>query len=137
LAANQEYDVKLSSANRNLQRLEEANKKTQAENKEIMQDVMHLRELNTRLEQNREGQSRQVTNKELELDQALNELADKRAEIDLLKSQINSERTMVKNLEELIANNREKDFHMQLSTQERDSEIKLLKDRIQLTEQKM
>ncbi len=127
----------MSSANRNLQRLEEANKKTQAENKEIMQDVMHLRELNTRLEQNREGQSRQVTNKELELDQALNELADKRAEIDLLKSQINSERTMVKNLEELIANNREKDFHMQLSTQERDSEIKLLKDRIQLTEQKM
>jgi centrosomal protein CEP135 len=137
LAANQEYEVKLSSANRNLQRLEEANKKLQAENKETMQDVMHLRELNTRLEQNREGQSRQVTNKELELEQALNELADKRAEIDLLKSQINSERTMVKNLEELIATNREKDFHMQLSTQERDSEIKLLKDRIVLTEQKM
>ena len=102
-----------------------------------MQDIMHLRELNTRLEQNREEQARQLNNKELELEQVHNNLADKRAENDLLKSQINSERTMVKNLEELIANNREKDFHMQLSTQERDSEIKLLKDRIVLTEQKM
>jgi centrosomal protein CEP135 len=129
--------VKLSSANRSLQRLEDTAKKSQMESKDIMQDVMHLRELNARLEQTREEQSRQLNNKELELEQAANMLADKRAEIDLLKSQINSERTMVKNLEELIATNREKDFHMQLSTQERDSEIKLLKDRIVLTEQKM
>jgi len=37
----------------------------------------------------------------------------------------------------LIASNREKDFQMQLCNQERDSEIKLLKDRIQLGEQKI
>lgn len=80
---------------------------------------------------------RQMTSKELDYEQMNNELADKRAEIDLLKSQLNSERGMVKNLEELIACNREKDFQMQMSTQERDSEIKLLKDRICLGEQKM
>ena len=80
---------------------------------------------------------RQMTSKELDYEQMNNELADKRAEIDLLKSQLNSKRGMVKNLEELIACNREKDFQMQMSTQERDSEIKLLKDRICLGEQKM
>ncbi|CAF0708300.1 unnamed protein product [Brachionus calyciflorus] len=137
LSACQEYEVKLSSANRNLQRLEEQVKKSQLENKDLMQDVMHSRELNSHLEQTREDLTRQLTSKELDYEQLQNQLADKRAENDLLKSQVNSERTMVKNLEELIANNREKDFHMQLSTQERDSEIKLLKDRISLSEQKI
>ncbi|RNA09164.1 hypothetical protein BpHYR1_001033 [Brachionus plicatilis] len=137
LSACQEYEVKLSSANRNLQRCEEQLKKSQAETKDLMQDLMHSRDLNSHLEQAKEELSRQLTTKELDYDQLQNQLADKRAENDLLKSQVNSERTMVRNLEELIANNREKDFQMQLSTQERDSELKLLKDRIALSEQKV
>ncbi len=98
---------------------------------------MNSRELNSRLEQAKEDLMRQVTGKELDFEQLHNELADRRAETDLLKSQVNSERSMVKNLEDLIASNREKDFQMQLSSQERDSEIKLLKDRVILSEQKM
>ena len=129
--------MKLSGANRNLQRCDEALKNCQLENNELGKDLMHTRDLNSRLEQCKEDLTRQLTSKELDYEQLHNELADKRAETDLLKSQINSERTMVKNLEELIANNREKDFQMQLATQERDSEIKLLKDRIVLSEQKM
>ena len=89
------------------------------------------------MDQNKEDLVRQMTSKELDLEQMNNELGDKRAENDLLKSQINSERAMVKNLEELIACNREKDFQHQLSHQERDSELKLLKDRICLGEQKI
>lgn len=120
-----------------MQRLEETFKKLQQENKELAQDLLNSRELSSRLEQNKEDLMRQMTSKELDYEQMNNELSDKRAEIDLLKSQLNSERGMVKNLEELIACNREKDFQMQMSTQERDSEIKLLKDRICLGEQKM
>ena len=137
MAATQEYEVKLSNANRNLQRIEEALKKAQCDNNEILQELMHTRDINSRLEQAKEELTRQFTSKELDFEQLQNELADRRAESELLKSQINSERTMVKNLEELIANNREKDFQLQLSNQERDSEIKLLKDRIVLSEQKM
>jgi centrosomal protein CEP135 len=127
----------LSGANRGLQRLEETFKKLQIENKELAHDLMNSRELNSRLEQAKEDLMRQVTGKELDFEQLHNELADRRAETDLLKSQVNSERSMVKNLEDLIASNREKDFQMQLSSQERDSEIKLLKDRVILSEQKM
>ena len=136
-SACQEYEVKLSGANRSLQRLEDTFKKLQHENKELAQDLMNTRELCSRLEQNKEDLMRQMTSKELDYEQLNNELIDKRAENDLLKSQVNSERGMVKNLEDLIASNREKDFQMQLSTQERDSEIKLLKDRVLLSEQKM
>lgn len=127
----------MSSANRGLQRLEETFKKLQQENKELAHDLLNSRELNARLEQSKEDLIRQLTSKELDFEQLHNELADRRAENDLLKSQINSERSMVKNLEDLIASNREKDFQLQLSNQERDSEIKLLKDRIILSEQKM
>ncbi len=137
MGACQEYEVKLSGANRGLQRLEETFKKLQLENKELAHDLMNSRELNSRLEQNKEELIRQLTSKELDIEQLQNELADKRGETDLLRSQVNSERSMVKNLEDLIANNREKDFQMQLTTQEKDSEIKLLKDRIILSEQKM
>lgn len=137
MGACQEYEVKLSAANRNLQRFEDSLKKNQHENKDLAQDLIHLREMNSRLEQAKEELTRQLTSKELDYEQLHNELADKRAESDLLKSQVNSERAMVKNLEELISANREKDFQMQLCTQERDSEIKLLKDRIILSEQKM
>ena len=127
----------MSGANRSLQRLEDTFKKLQHENKELAQDLMNTRELCSRVEQNKEDLMRQMTSKELDYEQLNNELIDKRAENDLLKSQVNSERGMVKNLEDLIASNREKDFQMQLSTQERDSEIKLLKDRVLLSEQKM
>ena len=137
MGVSQEYEVKLSGANRGLQRIEEAVKKLQIENKDLGQDLMSVRELNSRLEQTKEDMMRQMTSKELDYEQLHNELSDKRAENDLLKSQVNSERTMVKNLEDLINNSREKDFQMQLSTQEKDSEIKLLKDRICLSEQKM
>jgi centrosomal protein CEP135 len=122
---------------RTLQRHEEAIKKYQIDNNELMQDVMNLRELNSRLETNKEELTRHLTSKEIDMEQMHNLLDDSRAEIDLLKSQINSERIMVKNLEDLISSNREKEFQTQLTSQERDSEIQLLRDRISLNEQKM
>lgn len=123
--------------NRNLQRHEESLKKYQIENNEIMQELMHSRDINSRLEMNKEELTRHLTSKELDNEQLQNMLGDLKAESDLLKSQINSERTMVKNLEDLISNNREKEFHTQLSSQEREAEINLLKDRIGLNDQKL
>ena len=120
-----------------MQRHEEGLKKFQIENSEIMQELMHSRELNSRLEMTKEELTRHLTSKELDNEQLQNILGDLKAESDLLKSQINSERTMVKNLEDLISNNREKEFHTQLSSQEREAEINLLKDRIGLSDQKL
>jgi chromosome segregation ATPase len=98
----------LSNLNRNLQRHEESLKKYQIENNEIMQELMHSRDINGRFEMAKEELTRHLTSKELDNEQLQNLLADLKAESDLLKSQINSERTMVKNLEDLISNNRGK-----------------------------
>jgi hypothetical protein len=62
---------------------------------------------------------------------------DMRQETDLLKSQVCSERTNLKNLEGLLQNNREKDFQTQLNQQEKSAEIQMLKDRLSLNESKM
>jgi centrosomal protein CEP135 len=134
---NQEYELKLSNFNRNLQRHEEAIQKYQIENNDLMQDVMHLRELNSRLEANKEELTRHLTSKDIDNEQLQNLLADSKAEIDLYRSQINGERIMVKNLEDMIATNREKEYHNQLTAQERDSEVQVCRDRISLNEQKM
>lgn len=101
------------------------------------QEIMHMRELNANLEQSRDELARKLSNKEVEVEELQNAIADKRVEIDLLKSQLNTERTKVNQLEDMMAHNHERDLHMQLSTQERDSEIKLLKERIVISEQKL
>lgn len=62
---------------------------------------------------------------------------DMRQETDLLKSQLTSERTSLKNLESVLQNNREKEFQTQLSAQERNAELQMLKDRLSLNESKM
>ncbi len=137
ISINQEHELKLSNLNRNLQRHEEAIQKYQIENNDLMQDVMHLRELNSRLETNKEDLARHLTSKEIDNEQLQNLLADSKAEIDLYRSQINGERIMVKNLEDMIATNREKEYHNQLTAQERDAEMQVCRDRISLNEQKM
>lgn len=137
MSANQEYEMKLSNCNMSLQKYEEALKQLECDKKNILEDLVHMRDMSMQLEQTKEEFARQLTTRELDCEQLKNQLYDRAAEIELLKSQISSERAMIKNLEELIASNREKDFHMQMSTQEKESEIKLLKERVVLGEQKM
>ena len=62
---------------------------------------------------------------------------DLRQESECLQSQVAQERATVKNLEGLLQNGREKEFQSQLTSQERNTEIQMLKDRLSLNESKM
>ena len=64
-------------------------------------------------------------------------LDDMKHETNMLRSQVSSERSSVKNLEGLLQNNREKEFQIQFLRQERETELQLLKDRLALNETKM
>ena len=77
----------MSNLNRNLQRHEDAIKKYQAENNELMQDLMHSRELNARLEGTKEELTRHLTSRELDNEQLQNLITDLKAESDLLNGQ--------------------------------------------------
>ncbi len=58
-------------------------------------------------------------------------------ESDTLRTQLASERTTVKSLENLLQTNREKEFQTQLAAQECNTEVQLLQDRLALNESKM
>ena len=62
---------------------------------------------------------------------------DLRGETDLLRDQVGSERTSVKSLETLLHTNREKEFASQMTLQEFEAEVQLLRDRLTLNESKM
>ena len=64
-------------------------------------------------------------------------LDDVRRETEMLRSQLNNERTTKQGLEGLLQDNHTKGWQTQMTIQERDTEIQLLKDRLTLHESKM
>lgn len=65
------------------------------------------------------------------------ELEDVRSEMELLKKQLASEKLTVRNLETQLSTNRQKEFHTHLTASERESELKILRDRLTLADSKM
>lgn len=68
--------------------------------------------------------------------QVTGELEDVRSEAELLKKQLASERLTVRNLETLLSTNRQKEFQSHLTASERESELKVLRDRLSLADGK-
>ena len=62
---------------------------------------------------------------------------DVRHETEVLRSQLNNERATKQGLEGLLQDNHTKGWQTQMTIQERDTEIQLLKDRLALHESKM
>lgn len=62
---------------------------------------------------------------------------DFKQEAEMLRNQVSTERSSVRNLENLLSTNREKDFQVQLENQEQKSEIQLVKDRLSLADSKL
>ena len=63
-------------------------------------------------------------------------MEDVRSEVELLKKQLVSERLTVRNLETLLSTNRHKEFQTHLTASERESELKVLRDRLMLADGK-
>jgi len=64
-------------------------------------------------------------------------LDDVRRETEALRTQLNNERATKQGLEGLLHDNHTKGWQTQMSIQEKDTEIQLLKDRLALNESKM
>ena len=58
-------------------------------------------------------------------------------ETNLLRNQVSTERSSIRNLEGILMTNRDKEFQIHLAEQERSAEIQLLRDRIAINESKM
>ncbi|XP_062858185.1 centrosomal protein of 135 kDa isoform X2 [Trichomycterus rosablanca] len=136
MSALQVYEAQVSSLMRAMSRLEEVLQSVRAEKASVLADLASVRELCVKLDSSKELTTRQLTTKSMELERGTGELEDVRSEMELLKKQLASEKVAVRNLETLLSTNRQKEFQNHLSASERESELKVLKDRLALADNK-
>ncbi|CAI9553002.1 unnamed protein product [Staurois parvus] len=135
--AHQAYEAQISSMTKAVSKLEEQLRHELDEKALILSDLASVRELCVKLDSSKEQFSRQLTARNMEYERLMGELDDTKSETELLKKQLASERLTIKNLETLLATNREREFQSHLTTHEKDSEIQLLKDKLTLSESKL
>uniref|UniRef100_A0A671TVH7 Centrosomal protein 135 n=1 Tax=Sparus aurata TaxID=8175 RepID=A0A671TVH7_SPAAU len=134
--ALQAYEAQVSSLVRGMSRLEEELHKAQEEKAALLSDLASVRELCVKLDSGKELTARQLTSRRMDLERVTGELEDVRSEAELLKKQLASERLTVRNLETLLSTNRQKEFQTHLTASERESELKVLRDRLTLADSK-
>ncbi|XP_032540751.1 centrosomal protein of 135 kDa isoform X3 [Chiroxiphia lanceolata] len=137
IVAHQVYESQISSITKNMSKLEEDLKRENQDKAAVLADLTSVRELCVKLESGKDLLSRQLTSKSMDYERVLGELEDIKSEVELLKKQLSSERLTVQNLETLLATSRDKEFQNQLTSQEKDTEIQLLKDKLTLAESKL
>nr|ANN83882.1 Cep135 [Patiria miniata] len=137
ISSVQAYELQVSSLTRSLAGLEDSVRQLQDEKESLVQDLSAVRDLCVKLENTKEAMSRQLTTRNIDTEQLESTIEDLRREIEMLRNQVVTERTSVRNLETLLSNNREKEFQAQLDSQEQRSELQLIKDRLALADSKV
>ncbi|XP_062308598.1 centrosomal protein of 135 kDa isoform X1 [Osmerus eperlanus] len=137
MSALQAYESQVSSLGREMSRLEEELRAAREERAAVLSDLASVRELCVKLDSSRELTTRQLNSRSMEMERVTGELEDVRSETDILKNQLANERLTVRNLETLLSSNRQKEFQTHLSASERESELKILRDRLALADGKL
>nr|XP_020043107.1 centrosomal protein of 135 kDa [Castor canadensis] len=135
--AHHAYESQISSMAKAMSRLEEELRRNENEKAAALNDLSSLRELCIKLDSGKDVMTQQLNSKNLELERTVVELENVKSESELLKKQLASERYAIKNLETLLATNRDKEFHSHLTSHEKDTEIQLLKEKLTLSESKL
>ncbi|XP_008831564.1 centrosomal protein of 135 kDa [Nannospalax galili] len=135
--AHHAYESQISSMAKAMSQLEEELRHHEEEKTAVLNDLSSVRELCIKLDSGKDVMTQQMNSKSLELERAVAELENVKSESELLKKQLSSERQTIKNLESLLATNRDKEFHSHLTSHEKDTEIQLLKEKLTLSESKL
>ncbi|XP_076445989.1 centrosomal protein of 135 kDa-like isoform X2 [Babylonia areolata] len=133
----QAYEQQVMTLTRSVTTLEESLRQAEDERGVVRADLVAAKENAAHLDSLKEQLLRKQTALQLEKEQLQAMVEDLRQESECLKSQLSQERGAVKNLEGLLQAGREKEFQTQISSQERNTEIQMLKDRLSLNDSKI
>ncbi|XP_076467897.1 centrosomal protein of 135 kDa-like [Babylonia areolata] len=135
--SQQSYEQQVLSLTRSVTTLEETLRQAEDDKCVLRADYTAAKETAAQLDSIKEQLQRRQAALLMEKEQLQSLVEDLRQESACLQDQVDQERGTVKNLEGLLQNNREKEFQSQLSSQERNTEIQMLKDRLSLNESKL
>ncbi|XP_078481086.1 centrosomal protein of 135 kDa isoform X3 [Ciona intestinalis] len=135
--AQQSYEVQISSLSSTVANLEADVDRLRGERSASQIDLQSVRELNAKIDSSKEALGRQLAAKNVEYEQLQSSYEDLNRELEIVHKHLESERVGNKNLEELVATSREKEFQAQLNSQEQKSEGQLLRDKLALNESKL
>ncbi|KAL8598704.1 hypothetical protein ACOMHN_033268 [Nucella lapillus] len=137
LQCQQSYEQQVLSLTRSVTTLEESLRRAEDDQCVLRADYTAARDTAAKLDGIKEQLHRRQAALLMEKEQLQSLVDDLRQESACLQDQVEQERGTVKNLEALLQNNREKDFQNQLASQEHNTEIQMLKDRLSLNESKL
>ncbi|KAK7165840.1 hypothetical protein R3I93_005806 [Phoxinus phoxinus] len=123
LSAERSCNSQLSQLNRKMIHMEEDLRQAQTERAQLQTDLEKTRELCVKLDAGKESVQR--------------ELESSRSEAELLQKQLTGERLSVQTLESLLVTSREKGLQRQLTSQERQTDIQILKDKLGMADSKV
>uniref|UniRef100_A0A8C7MCX1 Testis specific, 10 n=1 Tax=Oncorhynchus kisutch TaxID=8019 RepID=A0A8C7MCX1_ONCKI len=123
LSAERSCSSQVSQLNRSLLHTEEQLRQAQGEHTATQTDLEKTRELCVKLDASKEALVERM-------------LRVCNCELELLRKQLSSERLSMKSLESMLVSTREKELHRQLSSQERHTEIQLLRDKLTASDSK-
>uniref|UniRef100_A0A9J8CTN4 Testis specific, 10 n=1 Tax=Cyprinus carpio carpio TaxID=630221 RepID=A0A9J8CTN4_CYPCA len=138
LSAERSCTSQLSLLNRKMIHMEEDLRQAQTERTQVQTDLEKTRELCVKLDV-----SKEATNyhrgfcSTASMTKVQRELESCRSEIELLQKQLSGEHLSVQTLETLLVSSREKELQRQLTSQERQTEIQILKDKLSMADSKM
>ena len=120
-------EQQLSALTHALAKMEATLRQEGEEKKALMSDLTAIRDLCVQLDKTKESLTRQLASQNIGLEQVQVQLEDLKAERELLKQQLASERSTNENLQVLLSGERRKEFHIQQSGQEKELEIQHLR----------
>ncbi|RDD46752.1 Centrosomal protein of 135 kDa [Trichoplax sp. H2] len=111
--AQQSYEMQLSSMAQSLSNMEEQLRVAQEEKESLLKDVSTIRELYLKLEDQNEDLGRRLMSQSMDNEQLQVMFDAKKHEAEALRHQVFTEKGTSRNLEQLIASSREKDFRLE------------------------
>uniref|UniRef100_T1JBR2 Centrosomal protein of 135 kDa n=1 Tax=Strigamia maritima TaxID=126957 RepID=T1JBR2_STRMM len=132
----QSLEMELSQLKRTVATLDSESERFRIEKDNVQDDLTTVRNLYTQMEIDKEKLVDQLTKKETECDRLEQELVDIQNQLDGVRGEAQQGRIKTMELENLLSNNRRKEFESQLSYKDMATELRLAQEQFSDCEQR-
>ncbi|XP_061539698.1 centrosomal protein of 135 kDa-like isoform X6 [Phycodurus eques] len=133
----QTYKEQAATFARGMSRLEEELRVLQEEKVSLLADLISVRELCVKMDSDKEIAARQLLHKSMELERASTRHEDALTEAALLREHLASEKLALRNTDAMLATSRLEMFQAHQAASDKDAELKALRHRLTLAENKI